>query len=192
MPLIKAYGEFWFREAIEWGAKGPGGQGKLLGHMGKKVKPFVVDAWEQEAVYMLHAEYAVIYVGVASGTKLGSRLRGHRDDHLAGRWDQFSWYGALPFNTPSQPIPNSPAIAPGPIGPAGPAGALAAALREVEALMIRAAPSALNKKTEGLPAAELVRQARASPLTLETALASLTKQNEGLAKRLTAVEKKLP
>jgi len=92
-------------EAIDWGTKGPGGQGKILGHTGGKVMPFVVNAWEQEAVYMLHADYAVIYVGVASGTKLGLRLRGHRDDHLAGRWDQFSWYGALPFNTPAKPIP---------------------------------------------------------------------------------------
>jgi len=71
-------------------------------------------------------------------------------------------------------------------------GAPGAALPELEALMIRAAPSALNKKTEGLPGATLVRQVPAIPLTLETAVASLTKHYEDLSECLAAIEKKLP
>jgi hypothetical protein len=149
MALIAAYGEFWSRDAVSWGARGRGNRGSLRGEIGAKARPVAVDVWEQEGVYLLHADHSVVYAGLAVGTKLGPRLRGHRDDHLAGRWDQFSWYGTRSVRKD------------------GTLGASAKnknvhtrdAVLVIEALMIRAAPEALYKSVEGIKGADLVRQA---------------------------------
>tara|TARA_R110002096_G_scaffold434091_1_gene654705 strand:- start:577 stop:897 length:321 start_codon:yes stop_codon:yes gene_type:complete len=33
---------------------------------------------------------------------LGKRLKDHLDDHLAGKWDRFSWFDFRPIGAPSQ------------------------------------------------------------------------------------------
>ncbi|MFX1740043.1 GIY-YIG nuclease family protein [Paraburkholderia kururiensis] len=71
--------------------------GRLLGvpSNGKKTEPF--DFREQIGIYVLYADYKVVYVGQAGVGKqsLFSRLKQHRKDDLAGRWDRFSWFGVL-------------------------------------------------------------------------------------------------
>jgi hypothetical protein len=52
-----------------------------------------VDVWDQQGIYILVHEWQVVYVGKADKVSLGSRLRSHLSDGLAGRWDRFSWYG---------------------------------------------------------------------------------------------------
>jgi hypothetical protein len=59
----------------------------------KKADP--VDFREQAGIYVLYWDYHIVYVG-QTGKKdqcLFVRLRQHRFDHLAERWNQFSWFG---------------------------------------------------------------------------------------------------
>lgn len=93
--LIKAYGTFWNPEIIEWGSKGRGNSGKLLGTIrfedGTRKD---INFWEARGIYVLHNEFRSVYVGKALATSIGTRLRDHLSDRLAGRWDMFSWYSA--------------------------------------------------------------------------------------------------
>jgi hypothetical protein len=62
-------------------------QAGALGHAKRQER--TVDFWNCTAVYALFDREAVIYVGEGA---LGPRLLAHwRHDHLAGRWDSFSW-----------------------------------------------------------------------------------------------------
>lgn len=181
MALIASYGELWSRHAIDWGIRGPGGKGTLLGEWDPKSNPVQVDVWDQEGIYVLHADHQVVYVGLAHGTRLGPRLRGHRDDHLAGRWDQFSWYGTR-------------AVLRG-----GSLGVSAAtknvgtleALHIIEALMIRAAPGALNKAIGALKGATRVRQVGHETRPTSQVLHELIKTGADIQARLTAIERHL-
>jgi hypothetical protein len=66
VALIGSYGELWSRQLIDWGARGPGGKGRLLGEIGPKTEAISVDVWDQEGVYVLHAEHEIVYVGLGS------------------------------------------------------------------------------------------------------------------------------
>ena len=87
--VIRAYGEYWDPDLVNWGRKGPGNKGTLDGKIGQQS----VDVWEQRGIYVLHHDWRVVYVGRVTSGSLGARLRTHRSDWLAGRWDRFSWYG---------------------------------------------------------------------------------------------------
>jgi hypothetical protein len=90
--LIRAYGEFWNPDIVEWGSRGAGNRGELLGR-GKWHGTIVeIDSWEQHGIYVLLDEFRPVYVGKAFGVCLGPRVRNHLAD-LAGRWNMFSWYG---------------------------------------------------------------------------------------------------
>jgi hypothetical protein len=179
MALIRSYGELWSREAIDWGKRGRAQKGALLGEFGAKRAPTPVDVWDQEGVYILHADHAVVYVGLAHGAKLGPRLRGHRDDHLAGRWDQFSWYGIrgvlqdgrLGVSAANKNVKSLDAV------------------KTIEALMIRAAPGALNKNIEGLTDATLVRQVGPEMPRPAEAFHQLIQATKDLQRRLGVIEK---
>src|SRR5579859_3028712 len=93
--LIRCFGEYWSPDRVDWGRRGPGGKGQLLGEYGPSRKRREVDVWSQRGVYILHDAWEVVYVGKADGTPLGSRLKSHLSDRHAGRWDRFSWYGAI-------------------------------------------------------------------------------------------------
>jgi hypothetical protein len=181
VALVSAYGELWSRQAIDWGKRGRGQKGALLGEFGAKHVPTRVDVWNQEGVYILYADHAVVYVGLAHRAKLGPRLRGHRDDHLAGRWDQFSWYGmrgVLQDGTLGKSAVNKNVKT-------------IEAVRTIEALMIRAAPTALNKSIEGLKDATLVRQVGPERLLPAEAFHRLIEATTDLQRRLEAIEKAL-
>jgi hypothetical protein len=90
--LIRAYGEFWNPDLVEWGRRG-GEKGKLEGRFGPARNATPVDVWDQQGIYVLQHEWKVVYVGMTGKTALGSRIRAHLSDGLAGRWDSFSWYG---------------------------------------------------------------------------------------------------
>ncbi len=91
--LIKASGLYWNPEVIEWGSRGAGNCGKLLGDVkfedGTKKE---IDFWKAQGIYVLHSDFKTIYVGKAFKTSIGKRLRDHLTDRLAGRWDMFSFY----------------------------------------------------------------------------------------------------
>lgn len=58
------------------------------------------DFRNQIGVYILYEGRRVVYVGQAgSGNNdLYSRLKNHITDHLADRWDKFSWFGIRNVN----------------------------------------------------------------------------------------------
>ena len=140
-----------------------------------------VDVWDQEGVYVLHADHLVVYVGLAHGTRLGPRLRGHRDDHLAGRWDEFSWYGTRGV------------LRDGNLGVSGVNKNVRTieALHLIESLMIRAAPGALNKSIGGLGTARPVRQVGQETRPPSQVLHELTGTMADMQVRLSAIERHL-
>lgn len=91
--LISTMGLFWKADFVFWGT--PKNPASLLGRPAKSKRSEPVDFRSQSGIYVLYADYKMVYVGqTGSGIqKLLFRLRQHRSDDLAGRWNQFSWFG---------------------------------------------------------------------------------------------------
>lgn len=91
--LIQNYGLFWLEKNVFWGAGS--NAGRLLGVPTQNVTATPIDFRDQSGVYVLYADYVMVYVGQAGAgnQKLFDRLKQHRRDALAGRWNQFSWFG---------------------------------------------------------------------------------------------------
>jgi hypothetical protein len=96
--LIKNYGLFWSEKDVHWGAGS--NAGTLLGVPAKNLTAEKIDFREQSGVYVLYADYQMVYVGQAGAgnQKLFARLKQHTRDALAGRWNQFSWFGVRKVN----------------------------------------------------------------------------------------------
>lgn len=93
--IIKNMGLFWTRDKIMWRGtkKDPKGLTGVRTHA-KTSGP--VDFWSQTGIYALYADYHLVYVGQAGLTDkscIGSRLKAHLSNDLAGRWNMFSWFG---------------------------------------------------------------------------------------------------
>ena len=58
-----------------------------------KAKP--INFRRQRGIYALYADYELVYLGQtgAGDQRLWGRLRAHKRDHLADRWNRFSWFG---------------------------------------------------------------------------------------------------
>lgn len=93
--LIKNYGLFWSAEDVFWGESGKGNKGNLLGKLPNEKRATAVNFREQTGIYVLYADYEMVYVGQTAGKdyKLFRRLSDHRKNDLAGRWNRFSWFG---------------------------------------------------------------------------------------------------
>ena len=93
MAIIQSYGLFWNVADTYWGQSGK--TGTLLGKPARARSSDPIDFREQIGIYVLYDEYNMIYVGQAGvkDRRLFRRLRGHRKDHLANRWNKFSWFG---------------------------------------------------------------------------------------------------
>lgn len=98
--VIKNMGLFWKRDDVIW----VGNRGRsraMLGLRSGAKRAGVVDFWDQAGIYALYAEYRLVYVGQAGmgdASCIGSRLKQHTKDYLAGRWDMFSWFGLRTVN----------------------------------------------------------------------------------------------
>ena len=92
--LIQNYGLFWKESDVFWGSGG-GKAGRLLGVPAGSTTAEPTDFREQSGVYVLYADYDMVYVGQAGvgKQKLFDRLKQHRRDALAERWNRFSWFG---------------------------------------------------------------------------------------------------
>jgi|NOAtaT_7_FD_contig_91_1424931_length_3175_multi_2_in_0_out_0_2 hypothetical protein len=99
--VIRAFGMYWRRDAIDWAYSTP----KLLGVQQRGAKP--VDFAKQIGVYMLHDVREVVYVGRTTTERLSQRLLDHTTNRLSGRWDRFSWFGMLDVNDDSSIVENS-------------------------------------------------------------------------------------
>ena len=75
----------------------------MLGVPQKRQRKKHTDFRDQVGVYVLYQNFRPVYIGqTGSGNaKLFNRLRHHRKDHLAARWDAFSWFGFVPVNSKS-------------------------------------------------------------------------------------------
>lgn len=91
--LVQNVGLFWEKDDVYWG--GRNNPGCLLGKPCNQLRGNPIDFREQAGIYVLYADYQMIYVGQtgAKEQKLLFRLRQHLSDDLAGRWDRFSWFG---------------------------------------------------------------------------------------------------
>ncbi|MGV1037735.1 MAG: GIY-YIG nuclease family protein [Candidatus Nanopelagicales bacterium] len=97
--LIHAYGMFWDADDVDWNASWPLEDGyksafRLLGSRGViKLKIRVADFRKARVVYVLHDDFGVYYVGLASSAGgIRKRLRDHRSDGHKSKWKRFSWF----------------------------------------------------------------------------------------------------
>ena len=93
--LIKNYGIMWRRDSVFWGRGGD--KGELNGRRSGRL----IDFRDQIGVYVLYDESRLpVYVGQAGqgNQRLFNRLRAHKSDALAHRWQYFSWFGLLGVN----------------------------------------------------------------------------------------------
>ena len=93
--LIKNRGLHWKAQLVDWGKPSINAKaGKILGHKVRAKRGGTVNFWEQQGVYALYDGWELVYVGQALGKGgIGKRLKHHRSDELAERWDRFSWFG---------------------------------------------------------------------------------------------------
>lgn len=91
--LIETYGLYWKAEDVFWGR--PNSPGNLFGIQVNAKTSNPVDFRQQTGIYILYADYKIVYIGQAGNgnSKLFDRLKKHYNGDLAGRWNQFSWFG---------------------------------------------------------------------------------------------------
>jgi len=95
--IIKNMGLFWDSNNVRWkGNRGIGAK-QLTGRRATAKREGDVNFWDQTGNYALYtADYHLVYVGQAGLTDkscVGSRIKSHLTDDLAGRWKLFSWFG---------------------------------------------------------------------------------------------------
>jgi hypothetical protein len=174
--LVRAYGLYWNPDIVEWGKKGKGNKGRLLGTGKPKdiEKSIDIDVWTQHGVYLLQHEFKCVYVGQTLGQFLGKRLRDHLTDRFAGRWDMFSWFGIDTVNKD------------GTLRKAGQRQIKPdEMIRSIEALGILFVDPPLNRKRESLSKALLIDQRKGpQPHTIRHYLEKLLSHHEALNKKL--------
>lgn len=131
--LICNYGLFWKVEDVFWGKQN--NRGDLRGYNSKHSE---VDFSAQTGIYVLYADYRIVYVGQtgAGNQRLLKRLNDHQWDHLSGRWNKFSWFG-LRWVTNRHKLSADAA---------GANTKRQIALNHIEAVLIHAAEPSLNRQ----------------------------------------------
>ena len=94
--IIKNMGLFWDLNGVRWKGNRGIGEKRLIGKRATAKRGGEVNFWDQTGIYALYtADYRLVYVGQAGLTDqscLGSRIKAHLSDGLAGRWRLFSWF----------------------------------------------------------------------------------------------------
>jgi hypothetical protein len=96
--LVNNMGLHWKRENVWWGRGS--NRGHLLGLLASSKTSSPIDFRDQIGIYVLYDTFKVIYIGQAGNGNavLFDRLKMHTRDHLADRWDRFSWFGIQRVN----------------------------------------------------------------------------------------------
>src|SRR6476620_10740378 len=96
--FIHADGLFWSADEINWWRSADNRDAfRMFGRVGKRGESLkVADFRFQRGIYVLYDDYGPYYVGLTRVGTLGSRLKQHRRDQHAGKWDRFSWFGFAP------------------------------------------------------------------------------------------------
>ncbi|PKR59708.1 hypothetical protein [Thalassospira lohafexi] len=99
---VTSFGQFWRLDEIDWSpGKGYRNSFRFLGRVGaNRGKIRICDFRNQQGIYILFDNYGPTYVGLTRQQGLGKRLKDHLSDHLANKWDRFSWYGFRPIGCP--------------------------------------------------------------------------------------------
>ena len=134
--LIKNYGLRWHASRVAWTAHS--GNVGVWGVPARSRRSIPIDFRDQVAIYVLYYGEAVVYVGQtgARDNRLMSRLRNHRADRLADRWDRFSWFGLCTVLPGGKLAPASSDLR---IGPSE-------VLDQIEAVMLEAIDPRLNRQ----------------------------------------------
>ena len=92
--LFTSMGLFWRADDVFWGTQKNPGSIQGIPALNKRIGS-PVNFREQVGIYVLYADYSIVYVGQTGNKrqKLFVRLRQHRRDDLAGKWNRFSWFG---------------------------------------------------------------------------------------------------
>lgn len=163
--LIKAYGNFWNPDIVEWTLA------KLDGNIKRNGTTHLINFWEAKGIYVLHSDFKSVYVGMAFKTSIGKRLCDHLTDRFAGRWDMFSWYSV-----------SSPRITQGDVSQPGQRQLKPETIvSTLEALAILIADPSLNRKRESLKGAyEAEQPDSAKPRTIRNYLQELLEKVESI------------
>lgn len=134
--IIQSYGVLWKADDVYWGRGYQ--RSKLLGVWARARSSREIDFRDQIGIYVLYRREQIVYVGqTGSGNaRLFHRLRRHRKDALAGRWDRFSWFGL-------RKVLRSGRLS---VEKMRAGAKLAVALNHIEAVLIEAAEPTLNKQ----------------------------------------------
>ncbi len=144
MLSIKNYGHYWSRRLVDFGTRGRGNQGSLLGATKVDSIQSEADFRHQIAIYCLFDEdREVVYAGQTGkgNQRLLARLRGHSRGQLRDRWTNFSWFGFLDVDEKSQEL-----IDPEDSLEKNISGTHIEALDEMEAVLLQVLEPRLNKQ----------------------------------------------
>ena len=85
--MIYTYGLHWDIARVHWGWQN--NKGSLRGAASRSAKAKPIEFRDQRGIYALYADYDLVYVGQtgAGNDRLFKRLKTHRSDHLAERWN---------------------------------------------------------------------------------------------------------
>lgn len=135
-PLFRSYGLFWKVEDVFWGK--PNSPGNLYGKAIRKKKSIPIDFRDQVGIYVLYFDYKLVYIGQAGNgnASLFKRLKYHCTDTMAGRWNQFSWFGIKQVITGNKLKADKLAIKTD----------VARALNHLEAMLIHSSEPPLNRQ----------------------------------------------
>jgi hypothetical protein len=166
--LIKAYGEYWNPDLVEWDAK------QLLGRR-SRVRGREINVYEETGVYVLYKDFQPVYVGRAVKQPIGNRLAGHRRSRRKGpRWDTFSWFGIREI-LPSGKLKNRKKTF---------AATSEELIATLEALLILAIDPKLNSRREKLKNAVRLNQSEpAETMDIEERMESIESKLDKLIQR---------
>jgi len=172
--LIRAYGQYWNPDIVDWGSKGAGNQGRLPGKGKWHTSTISINSWNQHGIYVLHDEFRTVYVGKAFSLSIGERLRMHLTDRFGGRWDMFSWYGIDSVKANGNlRVAGKRTVSP------------SALIDTIEALGILIADPPLNRKRESLDKAILIEQEKSpNPHTIRHYLEDLLKISKDIQSKV--------
>ena len=134
--LIRSIGLFWKRENVYWNSAPR--NGRLLGVAKREKASGEINFRDQLGVYVLYAEYDLVYVGM-TGTdeySLYKRLKAHTRNDLSDRWDRFSWFGVRRVTKAGSLAERPQKVRP----------SYMQAIEHMEAILIHAAEPPLNRQ----------------------------------------------
>jgi hypothetical protein len=189
--VITHYGLFWSSDDVYWsGVKGNQGhlRGKEKTRLERRGRPKISEInnatsfSEYAGIYCLYKDTNLIYIGeagLANNSNLFERLKSHRSDYLADRWDKFSWFGRnMSTLSDHDKIERKP---------------LRESLAQLEAILIAVTNPGFNKQSGTFSNAIQVFQVphEYSEGDIDTRIGRMTDKMDEIIKKLDAIEKNI-